>query len=97
MNNVLRTPEKPQLPASPDPPARLSIPLEGASEGHGDIETMVTAVEFLPPAEPATTRASLPLPVPQITVEGIAQAPSAGTPVSEFKLVQALRSPVMVK
>jgi len=96
-NNVLRTPEKPQLPALHYPPARLTIPLDGASEGHGDIETMVTAVEFLPPAEPATIRASLPLPIPQITVEGIAQAPYTGTPVSEFKLVRALRSPVIIE
>ena len=81
INNVLQTPEKPRLPVLHDPPARLSIPLE--SEGYGDIETMVTAVEFLPPAEPATIR-SFPLPIPQIT---IAQAPSVGTPVSEFKLV----------
>jgi hypothetical protein len=88
INNVIRMPEKPQLPALHDPPARLSIPFEGAqSEGYGDIETMVTAVEFLPPADPASIRGSLPLPIPQITVEGIAQAPSVGTPVSEFKLV----------
>ncbi|KAH0839621.1 Mechanosensitive ion channel-domain-containing protein [Lanmaoa asiatica] len=83
INNVLRTPEKPQarFPAVYDPPARLSIPLEGAqSQGYGDVETMVTAVEFHPPAEPAVVKGSLPLPIPQITVEGLSLAPSARTP-----------------
>jgi hypothetical protein len=87
INNVLQTPEKP-LPPAHDPPARLSIPLDATeSDGYGDIEAMVTAVEFLPPAEPAMIRGSLPLPIPQITVEGISQAPSTDTSVSESKLV----------
>lgn len=87
INNVLQTPEKP-LPTAHDPPARLSIPLDGTqSDGYGDIENMVTAVEFFPPAEPAIFRGSLPLPIPQITVEGLSLTHSADTPVSEFKLV----------
>lgn len=88
-NNVLQTPEKPEPAAVHDPLARLSIPLDGAlSDGHGEVENMVTAVEFLPPAEPAAIRAPLPLPIPQITV----QVPS---PVNESKLVRALR-PIVI-
>jgi len=89
MNNVLRTPEKPQFRAVQDPLARLSIPFNGAqiSEGHGDIENMVTAVEFLPSAGPHTIKGSLPLPISQTTADALAQEPSAGTPVSESKLV----------
>ena len=84
MNNVLQTPGKPPVH---DPPTRLSIPLDRtASEGYGEAENMVTAIEFLPPAEPAAIRGSLPLPIPQITIECISQAPS---PVNESKLVRA--------
>jgi len=54
----------------------LSIPHAGApSEGYSAVENMVTAVEFIPPAE-----RSLPLPIPQITIEGLSQGPS---PVNE--------------
>lgn len=88
MNNILRTPEKAQLRAVQDAPARLSIPFDGAqNEGYGDIENMVTAVEFLPSAGPHMIKGSLPLPIPQITADALAQAPSVGTPVSESKLV----------
>ena len=87
VNNVLRTPEKPHAVFTDvhDPPARLSIPLDGAQSG--DVETMVTAVEFLPTIEPVVVRGSLPLPVPQISVEGLGLTPSTGTPVSVSKLV----------
>lgn len=86
-NNILQTPEKLQVifPPVHDPPARLSIPHEGAQSC--DVETMVTAVEFLPPAEPAVVKGSLPLSIPQITVEGLSLAPSNDTPVSASKLV----------
>lgn len=88
INNVLQIPEKPQVvfPAVYEPPVRLSIPLEGAQSS--DLETMVTAVEFLPPTEPAVVRGSLPLPIPQISVDGLGLVPSANTPVSISKLVR---------
>ncbi|KAG8218341.1 Mechanosensitive ion channel-domain-containing protein [Butyriboletus roseoflavus] len=72
VNNVLRTPEEPHavFSAVHDPPARLSIPLEGVQSG--DVEIMVTAVEFPPTVE--------------ISVEGLGLTPSAGTPVSVSKL-----------
>jgi hypothetical protein len=70
VNNVLQTPEKPL------PPARLTIPVDNV---HGDVDNMVTAVEFLTPAEIASTKGSLPLSIPHITVEGL-------TPVSDFKV-----------
>ncbi|KAG9317165.1 hypothetical protein JVU11DRAFT_1357 [Chiua virens] len=49
INNILRTPEKPVVPPAHDPPARLSIPLQpGAqSDGQGDAENMVTALELV--------------------------------------------------
>ena len=88
LNNVLQTPQKPELAAVHDLPPRLSIPLAGApSEMYSAIENMVTAVEFIPPAESAATKGSLPLPIPQITVDGLSQGPS---PVNESKLVRVL-------
>lgn len=76
INNVLRTPENPLH----DPLARLSIP----PVGYGDVDHMVTAVEYLSPVE-FTIKG--PLPVPQITVEGLEQALSDDTSVSESKPV----------
>lgn len=73
INNVLLAPERPLLPM-------LFIPPEGV---HGDVETMVTAVEFLDPAESIAHRGLLPpLPIPHITVD-FSQTPMVG----EAKLV----------